>query len=141
MNYWMPFFFLAFQDARKLEQLYCDPVQRLVADCILMDVDTAVVSDRKGSITVLSCSNLSEGIYFLSCTCFYICLLYVLEMSLVNTFICWLLPTRMTTIHHALIPLNGISYLDSSSSSSLFMAVFSEGHLSHVMPKSFWCRT
>ncbi|PIA53914.1 hypothetical protein AQUCO_00900466v1 [Aquilegia coerulea] len=38
----------------KLEQLYCDPVQRLVADCTLMDMDTAVVSDRRGSVTVLS---------------------------------------------------------------------------------------
>ncbi|CAL5362876.1 unnamed protein product [Camellia sinensis] len=54
-------FYTYHEDARKLEQLYCDPVQRLVADCILMDVDTAVVSDRKGSFTVLSCSNQSEG--------------------------------------------------------------------------------
>lgn len=53
-------FYTYHEDARKLEQLYCDPVQRLVADCILMDVDTAVVSDRKGSFTVLSCSNQSE---------------------------------------------------------------------------------
>lgn len=44
-------------NSKKLEQLYCDPAQRLVADCILTDVDTAVVSDRKGSIAVLSCSN------------------------------------------------------------------------------------
>ncbi|XP_010257605.1 PREDICTED: splicing factor 3B subunit 3 [Nelumbo nucifera] len=42
------------EDLRKLEQLYCDPVQRLVADCTLVDMDTAVVSDRKGSIAVLS---------------------------------------------------------------------------------------
>ncbi|KAL5708525.1 hypothetical protein ACHQM5_019314 [Ranunculus cassubicifolius] len=42
------------EDLRKLEQLYCDPVQRLVADCTLMDMDTAVVSDRRGTITVLS---------------------------------------------------------------------------------------
>ena len=49
------------QDARKLEQVYCDPVQRLVADCILMDVDTAFVSDRKGSIAVLSSSDHLEG--------------------------------------------------------------------------------
>nr|GMD44600.1 pre-mRNA-splicing factor prp12 [Ipomoea batatas] len=48
------------EDARKLEQLYCDPVQRLVADCILMDVDTAAVSDRKGSVAILSCLNHSE---------------------------------------------------------------------------------
>lgn len=56
-----PLCFFALQDSRKLEQLYCDPEQRLVADCILMDVDTAVVSDRKGSIAVLSCSNHLEG--------------------------------------------------------------------------------
>lgn len=55
------FFFLLWQDSRKLEQLYCDPSQRLVADCVLMDVDTAVVSDRKGSIAVLSCSDRLEG--------------------------------------------------------------------------------
>lgn len=42
------------EDVRKLEQLYCDPVQRLVADCTLMDMDTAIVSDRRGTITVLS---------------------------------------------------------------------------------------
>ncbi|XP_057982841.1 uncharacterized protein LOC131167852 isoform X2 [Malania oleifera] len=45
------------EDTKRLEQLYGDPGQRLVADCILMDVDTAVVSDRKGSIAILSCSN------------------------------------------------------------------------------------
>lgn len=33
---------------------------RLVADCILMDDNTAVVSDRKGSIAVLSSDHL-EG--------------------------------------------------------------------------------
>lgn len=53
-------FYTYHEDSKKLEQLYCDPVQRLVADCILMDVDTAVVSDRKGSIAVLSCSNRLE---------------------------------------------------------------------------------
>lgn len=47
-------FFSYHEDARKLEQLYCDPVQRLVADCMLMDADTAVVSDRKGSVAILS---------------------------------------------------------------------------------------
>lgn len=53
------------QDAKKLEQLYCDPVQRLVADCMLMDADTAVVSDRKGSVAVLSRPSHVEGILFL----------------------------------------------------------------------------
>ncbi|CAN4109295.1 unnamed protein product [Withania somnifera] len=45
------------EDARKLDQVYCDPVQRLVADCTLMDGDTAAVSDRKGSLAILSCLN------------------------------------------------------------------------------------
>ena len=42
-------------------QHYSDPSQRLVAGCILTDVDTVMVSDRKGSIAVLSCSNLLES--------------------------------------------------------------------------------
>ncbi|XP_030927735.1 splicing factor 3B subunit 3 isoform X1 [Quercus lobata] len=54
-------FYSYHEDSKKLEQLYCDPSQRLVADCILMDVDTAVVSDRKGSIAVLSCSDHLEN--------------------------------------------------------------------------------
>ncbi|KAK9921586.1 hypothetical protein M0R45_030090 [Rubus argutus] len=49
------------EDSKKLQQLYCDPYQRLVGDCILMDVNTAVVSDRKGSITVLSCADYLEA--------------------------------------------------------------------------------
>lgn len=55
--------FLGLQDAKKLEQIYSDPSQRLVADCTLLDVDTAVVSDRKGSIAILSCSDRLEGTY------------------------------------------------------------------------------
>ncbi|XP_024976718.1 pre-mRNA-splicing factor prp12 isoform X1 [Cynara cardunculus var. scolymus] len=50
-------FYAYYEDAKKVEQLYSDPVQRLVADCLLMNIDTAVVSDRKGSIAVLSCSH------------------------------------------------------------------------------------
>lgn len=53
-------FYSYHEDSRKLEQVYCDPVQRLVADCVLMDVDTAFVSDRKGSVVVLSCANQLE---------------------------------------------------------------------------------
>ncbi|KAL8142871.1 hypothetical protein V2J09_015903 [Rumex salicifolius] len=45
------------EESKKLEQLYGDPGQRLVADCLLMDADTAVASDRKGSIAVLTCSS------------------------------------------------------------------------------------
>ncbi|GLJ45340.1 hypothetical protein SUGI_0954330 [Cryptomeria japonica] len=48
------------EDQRKLEQLYCDPVQRLVADCVLVDLDTALVSDRRGNFCALSCPNLLE---------------------------------------------------------------------------------
>lgn len=53
-------FYAYYEDAKKVEQLYSDPVQRLVADCLLMNIDTAVVSDRKGSIAVLSCSHHSS---------------------------------------------------------------------------------
>ncbi len=49
------------QDTQQLEQLYCDPVHRLVADCVLMDTDTAVASDRHGNFCVLSCTNIPEG--------------------------------------------------------------------------------
>ncbi|KAG8371805.1 hypothetical protein BUALT_Bualt12G0001400 [Buddleja alternifolia] len=53
-------FYSYHEESRKLEQVYCDPVRRIVADCVLMDVDTAVVSDREGSVVVLSCANLLE---------------------------------------------------------------------------------
>lgn len=48
------------EDSRKLEQLYCDPAQRLVADFVLMDLETAAVTDRLGNFCALSCENLSE---------------------------------------------------------------------------------
>ncbi|KAE8125287.1 hypothetical protein FH972_020114 [Carpinus fangiana] len=54
-------FYSYHEESKKLEHLYSDPSQRLVADCILMDVDTAVVSDRKGSIAVLSSSDRLEN--------------------------------------------------------------------------------
>ncbi|KAK1287153.1 hypothetical protein QJS10_CPB19g00837 [Acorus calamus] len=53
-------FFFYQEDQKKLEQLFCDPVQRLVADCALMDPNTVVVSDRRGNISVLSCSRYFE---------------------------------------------------------------------------------
>ncbi|KAF8022950.1 hypothetical protein BT93_F0461 [Corymbia citriodora subsp. variegata] len=53
-------FYTYHEDGRKLEQDYSDPSQRLVADCTLVDVDTAVVSDRKGSIAVLSSPDRTE---------------------------------------------------------------------------------
>lgn len=49
------------KDAKKLEQIYCDPGQRLVADCLLTNLNTAFVSDRKGSIAVLTSSTHLEG--------------------------------------------------------------------------------
>ena len=58
--------FLSCQESKKLEQLYCDPSQRLVAGCVLMDVDTAVVSDRKGSIAVLSRSDRFECMFYIN---------------------------------------------------------------------------
>lgn len=44
-----------------MELEYSDPAQRLVADCALMDRETAVVSDRRGSISILSCLKNLEG--------------------------------------------------------------------------------
>ncbi|XP_028784864.1 splicing factor 3B subunit 3 isoform X3 [Neltuma alba] len=54
-------FYSYHEEARKLEQLYCDPYQRLVADCVLMDAESAVVSDRKGNISVLCSEHLEDN--------------------------------------------------------------------------------
>ena len=54
------FFFMLLKDVKKLHQVYCDPAQRLVADCFLMDVNSVAVSDRKGSIAILSCKDHSD---------------------------------------------------------------------------------
>jgi len=43
---------------RKLELIYSDPAQRLVGDIALLNCETAVVSDRRGSISVLSSTRL-----------------------------------------------------------------------------------
>ncbi|KAK7396820.1 hypothetical protein VNO78_17979 [Psophocarpus tetragonolobus] len=62
------------EEAKKLELVYNDPSQRVVADCILMDVDTAVVSDRKGSIAVLCSDHLEDNAntqYNLNLSCAY----------------------------------------------------------------------
>uniref|UniRef100_A0A453BKK6 Cleavage/polyadenylation specificity factor A subunit N-terminal domain-containing protein n=2 Tax=Aegilops tauschii subsp. strangulata TaxID=200361 RepID=A0A453BKK6_AEGTS len=48
------------ENLRKLELIYADPAQRLVGDVVLLDCETAVVSDRRGSISVLSCPGLEE---------------------------------------------------------------------------------
>ncbi|KAF2289555.1 hypothetical protein GH714_037126 [Hevea brasiliensis] len=75
-------FYSYHEDTRKLEQVYCDPSQRLVADCVLMDVDTAVVSDRKGSIALLSCSNLSERNASPECNLTLSCAYYMGEIAM-----------------------------------------------------------
>ncbi|XP_048226057.1 spliceosome-associated protein 130 A isoform X2 [Ricinus communis] len=75
-------FYSYHEDTRKLEQVYCDPSQRLVADCILLDVDTAVVSDRKGSIAVLSCSGDSERNASPECNLTLTCAYYMGEIAM-----------------------------------------------------------
>ncbi|KAL6845690.1 hypothetical protein ACP4OV_024513 [Aristida adscensionis] len=47
------------ENLRKLELVYSDPTQRLVGDVALLDCDTAVVSDRRGSLSVLSCTRMA----------------------------------------------------------------------------------
>ncbi|GJN24854.1 hypothetical protein PR202_gb12622 [Eleusine coracana subsp. coracana] len=51
-------FVYCYQSLRKLELIYSDPAQRLVGDVALLNCETAVVSDRRGSISVLSCTRL-----------------------------------------------------------------------------------
>ncbi|KAJ8754519.1 hypothetical protein K2173_005680 [Erythroxylum novogranatense] len=75
-------FYSYHEDSKKLEQLYCDPTQRLVADCVLMDVDTAVVSDRKGSIAVLSSSDRLEGNASPECNLTLSCAYYMGEIAM-----------------------------------------------------------
>ncbi|KAI3798383.1 hypothetical protein L1987_33658 [Smallanthus sonchifolius] len=70
-------FYAYYEDAKKVEQLYSDPVQRLVADCLLVNIDTAVVSDRMGSIAILSGShhsgdNASPECNLKVCSSFYV---------------------------------------------------------------------
>ncbi|KAJ3670186.1 hypothetical protein LUZ60_010510 [Juncus effusus] len=48
-------FYSYHEEQKKLELEFSDPAQRVVADCALMDCETAVVSDRRGSISILSC--------------------------------------------------------------------------------------
>ncbi|KAG0621581.1 hypothetical protein M758_3G031700 [Ceratodon purpureus] len=53
--------FYSYQEAtQQLEQLYCDPIQQPVADCALMDMDTAVVTDRRGNFCTLSSASTPE---------------------------------------------------------------------------------
>ncbi|KAJ0249432.1 Uncharacterized protein HA466_0149260 [Hirschfeldia incana] len=56
-------FYSYHEDVKKLHQVFCDPAQRLVADCFLMDANSVAVSDRKGSIAILSCKDHSDFEY------------------------------------------------------------------------------
>ncbi|ESQ48841.1 hypothetical protein EUTSA_v10019900mg [Eutrema salsugineum] len=56
-------FYSYHEDVKKLHQIYCDPAQRLVADCFLMDANSVAVSDRKGSVAILSCKDHSDFEY------------------------------------------------------------------------------
>ncbi|CAM8965599.1 unnamed protein product [Rhodiola kirilowii] len=76
------FSYLEDQHTKKVEQLYCDPVQRLVADCVLMDVETAFVSDRKGSIAVLSSSRHLEDTASPECNLDVSCSYYMSEVAM-----------------------------------------------------------
>ncbi|EFJ05968.1 hypothetical protein SELMODRAFT_136264 [Selaginella moellendorffii] len=49
------------EDSKKLEPIRCDPMRRLVSDCTLVDVDTAVVVDRHGNFCALSTNEETEG--------------------------------------------------------------------------------
>ncbi|KAK9092891.1 hypothetical protein Syun_027802 [Stephania yunnanensis] len=62
----------------KRGQKFSDPDQRLVADCKLVDLDTAVVADRRGHFSVLSSKNHFEGEWMLVDRC--------LKLGLVNRF-------------------------------------------------------
>lgn len=44
----------------QLELLYCGGIQQLVADCVLMDTDTAVVTDRRGNFCTFSSASTPE---------------------------------------------------------------------------------
>ncbi|XP_062002924.1 uncharacterized protein LOC133720570 isoform X1 [Rosa rugosa] len=70
------------EESKRLQQLYCDPYQRLVGDCILMDVNTAVVSDRKGSIAVLSCADYLEDTASPECNLTVSCAYYMGEVAM-----------------------------------------------------------
>ncbi|KAK4272631.1 hypothetical protein QN277_021156 [Acacia crassicarpa] len=74
-------FYSFHEETRKLEQLYCDPLQRLVADCILLDSETAVVSDRKGNISVL-CSDHLEDNASPECNLKLRCAYYMAEVAM-----------------------------------------------------------
>jgi splicing factor 3B subunit 3 len=52
-------FYSYIEDKKMFEHLHSDPIRRLVADCVLVDLDTAAVSDRQGNFCVLSSANVA----------------------------------------------------------------------------------
>lgn len=75
-------FYSYHEGARKLEQVFCDPSLRLVADCVLMDVNSAAVSDRKGSIVVLSSPDHLEDDASPECNLTLSCAYYMGEVAM-----------------------------------------------------------
>lgn len=75
-------FYSYHEDAKKLEQIYCDPGQRLVADCLLTNLNTAFVSDRKGSIAVLTSSTHLEDNASPECNLTVSCSYYLGEIAM-----------------------------------------------------------
>uniref|UniRef100_A0A7C9EGM7 Cleavage/polyadenylation specificity factor A subunit N-terminal domain-containing protein n=1 Tax=Opuntia streptacantha TaxID=393608 RepID=A0A7C9EGM7_OPUST len=75
-------FYSYHEDAKKLEQIYCDPVQRLVADCLLTNLETAIVSDRKGSIAVLTSASQLEDNVSPECNLTFCCSYYMGEIAM-----------------------------------------------------------
>lgn len=70
------------EDAKKLEQIYCDPGQRLVADCLLTNLDTTFVSDRKGTVAVLTSSSHLEDNASPECNLTVSCSYYLGEIAM-----------------------------------------------------------
>lgn len=75
-------FYSYHEDSRKLDQIYCDPVQRLVADCLLTNLETAIASDRKGSIAVLTSASHLEDNVSPECNLTLCCSYYMGEIAM-----------------------------------------------------------
>lgn len=75
-------FYSYHEDAKKLELIYCDPGQRIVADCLLTNLNTAFVSDRKGSIAVLTSSTHLEDNANPECNLIVSCSYYTGEIAM-----------------------------------------------------------
>ncbi|XP_057535063.1 uncharacterized protein LOC130813276 isoform X1 [Amaranthus tricolor] len=75
-------FYSYHEDVKKLEQIYCDPSQRLVADCLLTNLDTVFVSDRKGNIAVLTSSTHLEDNPSPECNLTVCCSYFIGEIAM-----------------------------------------------------------